>query len=422
MYMLRLIKRNKYLSKVLSGSLMFYAFSGVAALLNYAFYPILGRIISVGEYGEVQFLISTFTQLSVGFVVLNILAIIISVKAHSDTEQAESIKTLNQVAIVIMLPVIIIATAILFFIRDTVNITEPLAIIGLGFSILINIPYTTSIGKLQGNGQFLASGVINTIGALGKVVCSVLLVLLGFGVTGAVAGVGLGTFVAYCIALLLDNNRNKASRKTVYLSKRYIKQITYIRNQSIVAVVVMTLLTILSIFDTITARILLDHASAGQYAAIATTTKTILAATTPLMWLALPYATKNHKKSTNKYIFLTGLVAAAFCIVIFFFNQPIVTILTGIYAGKYLDYTLFASVAMSFCAIAFIYGAIMICRNHLRIVSVSSAIGFVCSLLIFALLYRHDALVAALTVQIIFSTSIIIGGILSTKSEHPDIL
>lgn len=413
--MIHFIEQKKYLSKILSGSIMFYAFSGLAAVLNYVFYPVLGRIVSVGQYGEIQFLISTFTQLSVGFVILNILSIIISVKSHSDTEQSESIKTLNQVTIAIMLPITIVATVVLYLLHQTLELNEPLAILGLGISILVNIPYTTSIGKLQGNGQFMESGIVNILGAAGKLVFSVFLVFIGFGVTGAIIGVGIGTLAAYLVAVLLDKNRSQKPHKRLIFNKQHIKKISYIRNQAVVAIIIMSLLTILSIFDTIISRIFLDRDGAGHYAAIATTTKTILAATTPLMWLSLPAAVINDKSSTKRYIFLASIISILFCILMYLFNGPLVKLLTGIDAGIYLGYTVFASVTMSLCALAFLFGSTMVCRGTLRQALTSSFVGVVVALLAFVYMIPNDTIGAALAAQISCSLAIIIGGVISLK-------
>lgn len=409
--------RKHYLAKVLSGTILFYAFSGISSLLNYAFYPIIGRVVSVGEYGEIQFLISMFTQLAVGFVVLNIIAIIISVTSRNPTEQSESVQTLNKVALYIMTPAVIIATVLLFALHSTLDLKDPLAIIGLGLAVLVSVPYTTSIGKLQGNGQFLESGIVGAAGALGKLLCSLILVLLGLGVTGAILGVGLGTFIAYLLSLVLDNNRAQSSSLDFRLSKTRLQQIAHVRNQSIVAIFVMASLTVLSVFDTIVSRVLLSHTDAGLYAAVATTSKVVLAAAMPLMWLALPHATRGQSKETKKYLSLTTLGTVFFCIIVFFFSRQIIHLLTGIDAGAYTNLSFIASVAMSLCALAFLFGSIMISKNHLKIVTTSTVAGIVIAVAVFTFPLGHQSINGAIFAQAAYSLCIIAGGLISIKQD-----
>ena len=410
--------RKHYLAKVLSGTILFYAFSGISSLLNYAFYPIIGRVVSVGEYGEIQFLISMFTQLAVGFVVLNIIAIIISVTSRNPTEQSESVQTLNKVALYIMTPVVVIATALLFALHSTLDLKDPLAIIGLGLAVLVSVPYTTSVGKLQGNGQFLESGIVGAAGALGKLLCSLVLVLLGLGVTGAILGVGIGTFIAYLLSLVLDNNRAESSSLDLRLNKTRLQQIAHVRNQSIVAIFVMASLTVLSVFDTIVSRVLLSHTDAGLYAAVATSSKVILAAAMPLMWLALPHATRGQSKETKKYLSLTTLGTVLFCIIVFFFNHQIIHLLTGIDAGAYTHLSFTASVAMSLCALAFLFGSIMISKNHLKIVTASTVAGIIIAALAFAFPLGHQSINGAIFAQAAYSLCIIAGGLISIKQDN----
>jgi len=410
--------RKRYLSKIISGTLLFYAFSGISSLLNYAFYPIIGRVVSVGEYGEIQFLISMFTQLAVGFVVLNIIAIIISVRSKTATEQSESVQTLNRVALYIMTPVVVISTIILFFMHSALDLREPVAVIGLGLAVLVSVPYTTSVGKLQGNGQFFESGIVGVVGALGKLLCSLGLVLLGLGVTGAILGVGVGTFIAYLLSLLLDNNKSRLSLiPNLFIKKHRLQQIAHVRSQSVVAIFVMASLTILSVFDTVISRITLTHTDAGQYAAVATASKIILAATMPLMWLALPHATRGQSKDTRKYLMLTSLLTIVFCASMLIFSGPVVRLLTGIDASSYLRFSFAASIAMSLCAIAFLLGAIMISRGYLKIVTISTLIGLLAGAVSFFVAISLSPVGAAILAQAVCSLFIITGGIISIKRD-----
>src|SRR4051812_347764 len=153
--------RKTLVQKILAGSLIFYIFSGISSLLNYAFYPVVARFVDVTAYGEIQFLVSMFTQLSVGFVVLNILAIIISAELVGKDKQHTAIRNLNVAASIVIFLIVCIGSTILYINQNSLGFHDNTAIIALGVSLFVNVPFTIAIGKLQGNNMFVSSGVVS---------------------------------------------------------------------------------------------------------------------------------------------------------------------------------------------------------------------------------------------------------------------
>lgn len=408
--MKRVLKSN-YRNKILAGSALFYIFSGITSLLNYLFYPLIGRLVSTGDFGEIQFLISMFNQLSVGFVILNILAIIISIRTTSPDEQIKSIRTLNHVAVIVTLPLIIVAVSILFAARHSLSISDPPAIIALGIAVFVSVPFTTHIGKLQGNGRFVASGVISILAASSKLLLSIIFIILGFGVFGAVIGIGLGTLLAYGVMVVIDTNKvNRDGFLNIRLHD--FKRLSFIRHQALVALVVMTALTIASIFDSIVSRIFLSHVEAGQYAAIATTSKTILAVTTPLMWLALPDAVKHQRKKIALYSVLTLCAGLIITLFVAIFSSRIIHLLTSVEPGIFTMYAVPASIVMSLCSLAFLLAAVCVCRGQLKIIGRGLVIGVLASTVLFGMFHQKNPIAVALIAQAVFCSIVILSGVI----------
>ena len=59
----------------LKNNAIFFIGSMAVAVLNYLYHPILGRMMSVEDFGEVQSLISLFIQLSIFMGVFNIITV-----------------------------------------------------------------------------------------------------------------------------------------------------------------------------------------------------------------------------------------------------------------------------------------------------------------------------------------------------------
>lgn len=417
---MKAILHHPIVKSILAGSLLFYILSGVSSILNYLFYPVVARFVTTSQYGEIQFLVSMFTQLAVGFVVLNILAIIISAQVRSKQERAESLKSLNTSASLVILVIVTAGSFILYANQATLGLHEAMAIVALGLSLVINVPFTVAIGRLQGTNHFVASGVLGTLGALLKLIFSVIFIWLGFGVTGAILGIGIGMLVTLALVEAFTYfSHDSVSRTPLLPTKTTLQRLGFIRKRAIVAIGAITLVTLLSSADSIASRIWLDAHAAGQYAAVATLTKIILAATSPLMWLALPPAVTQDRSKIIRLLGLTVGVAFTACVVFSLFPVFFLTLLLGIDAGTFVNYTALASIAMALCSIAFVTVSVGICLGHLRSVTLTATIAVVVYLGTFvSVQFFAEPLVASLYSQIAASSCFILGGILSLHPRH----
>lgn len=402
---------RRIITHLTAGAFIFYVFSGVSSVLNYAFYPVIARFVSVEEYGEIQFLVSMFAQLAVGFVVLNILAIIIGVELKKGDEQRKAIHSLNLVAGIITTAIVITGAILLIGQKDTLNLTSTSAIVALCLSLLINVPFTVAIGRLQGNDKFIASGVVSILGALFKLIFSLLFVILGYGVAGAIFGifVGMATSLAVVEVLNMRVKNGKGLKKTI-ISRQHLARLTFIKDRAAVGLVAIIIITLLSAADSVTSRIALSNVEAGHYAAIATVAKMILAATSPLMWLALPSAIKHNNRLVLKYILITfavGLTASlCFSVAPRFFTGTII----GVSAQDYIHLIPLAAVGMTLCAVAFVVLTSAICLGCLKSIIYTSAVVITAYIVTSVTLSPiTDPLTAALYGQVAGSLCFIIG-------------
>lgn len=415
--------KSSLFRKILTGSLIFYVFSGVSSLLNYAFYPVISRFVSVQEYGEIQFLVAMFTQLAVGFVVLNILAIIIGAEIKSKNEQRQTITSLNFVACIIVSAIVIVGSAILYANQSTLSLSSSLSIGALSLSLLINVPFTIAIGHLQGNGRFVASGVIGMLGALFKLVFSLLFVVLGFGVAGAIFGIGLGMVVSLILIAIVEklNSTDHEARLKITSQGNHYTRLSFIKKRAIVAMVVITIVTLLASADSISSRIYLDTYAAGQYAAVATIAKIILAATSPLMWLALPHAVTRDRLRIIGLLKVTTVVAVAIGATLSLLPPQAITSMLGIEAGQYASLLPLASFSMVLCSIAFIFASLSVCLGNLRRISYAGIAATVVFFSLFILLSKTDtfgSLQSAIIAQAMASICFIISGLFELNKRY----
>lgn len=387
--MVRKLLSHKIIKLIAGGALLFYAMSGISSVLNYALYPVLSRVLPIQDYGETQFLLSISNQLSFGFVVLNILAIIITATAQSTKEKSDSTKSLTIVAGVLSLMISLGGAAILIFFADTLQITSPLSIVLLAASFVLNVPFTILLGRLQGSGKFIASGIISLVATAGKFVFSILFVMAGFGVIGVMAGIICGMTAALLAGIFFTGRPQRQSRISF---RRHVLQLASIKKQAIASVVAILALTFLSGADLIASRVLLGSADAGYYSIIATLAKITIAACSPLVWLALPGAVKNNLSSVRRYIYVSITVCLVIIIPICLAPLEVTTIFMSVDPGEYITLLLPLSLSMSIYAVSFVTLSSVIAMNRLRAAHVSVIVSmtiFIVTLVISFILHGN---------------------------------
>lgn len=422
------ITKNSLLASILTGSVIFYALSGLTAFFNYIYYPALARLVDTEVYGEIQFLTSLFMQLSVGFVVLNILSIVITAKYTTDHQRSAALKALNTIATTVILFIICVGSGLLLTNKTSFGFTGTLPILLLSLSLLINVPFTILLGRLQGEGKFALSGVVGALNALFKFGGAIAFVLLGFGTPGAIAGMIVGMLLAMAIAALAEGadlfpSHNRKHRQSASaIASLYIQRIKHFREERsllLAALIAMGVLTTLSTADIFMTKLLLDGHSAGQYAGVATIAKIILYAATPLMWLALPLAlanTSHTAKKINTYLYLTIAIGVVLTSVFTLFPRAIVHGLLGIDVGDFTGVLSIAGIAMTLFSIAFIRVAVDLCRDKLACAiyaSLGALTGFISS---FIVLRETSVATAAIISQIIAAFIAIIVSIVGNTS------
>lgn len=416
---MKVISRQTFIRKLLAGSLMFYAISGLTSVINYLFYPVISRLVSTSEYGEIQFLVSMFTQLAVGFVVLNILAIIVSIRANGPEDQRRDIATLNFISSLIITGVVVVGSVLLYLSRESVAISNFWSITALGTALLINVPFTVRIGQLQGNDQFLSSGVLSIIASVLRLVLAVMFINFGFGVAGAIFGIALGMLISLALSFLVDGSQSSSQKVA---QKSNLSSISHIKSVSIAAIISVTLITLLSTVDLLIARASLPIHDAGQYAAVATIAKTILAATSPLVWLSLPPAVRRNLDATVRYIAIGSVISMIMFIMFAAFPTEITNLLLNIQPGDYINLAAVSSFAMAAMSVAFIVNASLLCSDSLKTSVVWSSIAAVLWLFVTLLLWSdgHSALYATLIGQISAGIVIVVPGTFHlVTSRHP---
>ena len=322
----------------LKNNIIFFIGSTFGSFLNYLYHPILSRMMSVEDFGEVQALVSLFLQSVIflgmfGGIVINI------VSNHEELAgKLPTIAKLQRIAFYSTLVVFVLIVAFKGQLSDSLQFTSFYPFISLAVLIVINVFYTFRTAYLQGRHEFQTYANSQIILAGAKLFFAIVLVYFGFRSFGAISGLILAQLLAFYYIYQKTrqkfNTRHTGSLKIDSETRNELKYGT---------IFLLTMLS-LSFFytsDIIIIKTLFSPRDAGLYSGISTIARIIFFGTGPIAAVLLPsIKLKNALKENNrmllKALMIVGLAGGAVLILFSLFPEFV----TGTLIGH--QYTAFA--------------------------------------------------------------------------------
>jgi O-antigen/teichoic acid export membrane protein len=187
-------------SQLLRHNAVFLAGSLAVGALNYLYYPVIGRMVEPGTFGEIQTLVSLFLQLGVFLTVLG--TVIVNIVANYDqAKRNEFVFEFEKLAMLGGLAILIVSLIFARQLQSALNFESPLPFAILALAVLASVPFYIRGAYLRGRQSFgkVSAGNIVTAGA--KLVLSAVLVAAGLGTIGAIGGILLAQILA-CVLVM----------------------------------------------------------------------------------------------------------------------------------------------------------------------------------------------------------------------------
>lgn len=296
----------------LKHNIIFFIGTIVIAFLNYLYHPVLSRLLSVEQFGEVQTIFSLVFLSGVVLAVFNRMIIHLTVQARVD-EGAEAgmklaydrkVSSLFTYALLIHVSFALVLALLSpalsrYFSFETSWSFAYFALFGV-----IAVPYTFYAAHLQGRNAFGALSIGQGINALGKLVFAVVFVLLGTGVFGAVGALTSAALVAILYM------RHAASGHTFSLvplraAARIVQEeLPY----SVLVLLTLGLVTVLYSGDVLIVKRLFSPEVAGLYAGVATIARLIIFATTSISVVLISSVALHQTRAENRAVLKKGLL------------------------------------------------------------------------------------------------------------------
>lgn len=300
---------------------------------GYFYHFIMARMLGTANYGALDSLISLLYILGVPMGTLGL----VIVKFSSSFKGIKNISAIKQMFAVITKHALIISfIAFIIFLILVPNISSFLhlnnkaSLILIGLIGLVTVFSTINRSFLQGTLNFNNLSLSLVIEAVLKFSLSIVLVLFGLGINGAIIPILVGGIVSYIFTLKVVSRLNQEARVDVQ-EINFLEMIKY----SLPVFLSMLAFTSLYTSDVIMVRHYLNEIEAGHYASISTLGRIIFFATSPIAMVMFPIFSERNSngKDCKKLLWMSLLVilgvSSLISLIYFLFPKLMINLLFG---------------------------------------------------------------------------------------------
>lgn len=325
-------------SQFLRHNAVFFFGSVLVGALNYAYYPVLGRLMEPADFGEIQVLVSLFLQFTIFLNVLGMITINITANYDSTAKAHRMIYELEKLAVYIAMAILVFSIVAGGFFAQILQFDSQAPFVALAMALLVSIPLTFRSAYARGQKKFGVASISQLIGAGVKIAFSAGLVVAGLGVTGAIFGIVSAQLAAFLYAAWWAAKLGLVRPKLAQYGKLPDLKAIWpeIKYSGLVFVGLLTITLMMSV-DVLFVKYYFDAETAGQYAGVATVARIIFFLAVPIAQVLMPMVKIKQSARANgqllvKSLVLTVLICGAALAICWLFPEVILKILMG---GQY---------------------------------------------------------------------------------------
>ncbi|HSX17219.1 MAG TPA: oligosaccharide flippase family protein [Patescibacteria group bacterium] len=322
-------------SDFLRHNFIFFVGSVVVGVLNYLYYPVMGRLLAPAAFGEVQTLISLFLQVTIFLMVLGLVTINIVANYSSEEKRDAVVREFEHLALVISVGLLLLTIVFQRVLQRFLQFDAAWPFILLMLGLVASVPLTFRGAFLRGKKRFgLASGV-NIISAGGKILFSVVLVALGGGTAGAIGGLVAAQVVSciFAASWAYQNGLSKPAGQG-FLRMPDLRLLRPELPYGLLVLVGSLLVTMQYSVDIVVVKHFFDPHTAGLYAGVASVARILFFLTASVSLVLMPLVKINAAPGANqrllkKSLALLGMAGLPVLALFIVMPERIVTLLMG---------------------------------------------------------------------------------------------
>lgn len=287
---------------------IYFIGASVVSVLNYLYYPVLSRLLRPSDFGEVQALVSLFTQAAIFFSVLGLVTVNIVTNAEDDKKRNDLIFELEKLAFYLSIAGLLLTILFAVPLQHFLNFDSALPIIVTFLSLVIGVPITFRAAFLRGKQDFLSVSISNTLASLAKLILSAILVYLGMRTLGAISGLVLAQIVTLIYTGIRAQKLGLGS--TFFKRHPTFPDLRFLAPELKYALLVLSVslsTTVMFSVDVVAVKHYFDPHTAGLYAGISTVARIIFYLAGPVSIVMLSFVKLSNSAKENAKVLLASL-------------------------------------------------------------------------------------------------------------------
>lgn len=378
-------------------SLIIFVLMQLANVCNYLFQIFTGNLMSVEDYAVLNTLVSLYALFCMPNTIISLICAKFFAEINSEEEKGAIIKTLMLLVEVVIALIVVVGVIITPLLGSGFGIDNYSYLIVVIAMSVVSIIYYLAYGILQGMQNFVRMGIQSFIASFLKFALTIVFLILGMRIFGALAGILIGTIIAmiYGIYPLRESVVEAFKTKKRKKIPNFVKFIigNFIAQGCIIAYTNGDILLIKYYFDS---------SEAGVYSSAMVIGKIAMYVSTAVVATLFPMViTKKKLGESTKSLFLKALLygggASVICsVLMILLGDYVIGIMFGeryAQAVGYLSSVCIYVVPLTFNVILMNY---LIALDKLKHFSISSLIGIV--LILTSISLKHESIMQVMSI------------------------
>ncbi|MDQ5972170.1 MAG: hypothetical protein QG553_329 [Patescibacteria group bacterium] len=300
----------------------FYIRSGIfgilslaGAVINYALYPVLVRVLNTSDFGDFAALVALSNQVMGILIAFNVISIYL-VKSQKEERARAYAQVIQKMLIWFFVAAILILLLLSPLLSDLLKIDQAGSFLVLSIILITAVPAVVWTGYLQGHKEMVRIGVYNIASSASKFGLAVALAMV-LGMNGGILGILGGAIIGLVILKVYPGVRLPQLKSLVQKSKPQDRQfVAGLRGYFLECLFVVGALSFLQNYDITLAKALFGPAEAGVYSGVSILSNALYYLSFLIVWIILPEIKIGDKKInrrilTTAYRLLAALTLAA---------------------------------------------------------------------------------------------------------------
>lgn len=391
---------------------IFFTGSMIVAFLNYIFYPVLGRLVSPSDFGDIQAFVLLATQSTVIFGAFSAIAVNTIANVEDSSERNAVISGLQKIVFLVIGVVLVFLLLFISQLKSFFNFSSIYPLIGLAVTLFITATTMFRSSYLQGSGQFTQLSISSIISSLGRLVFVTSFILLGLGMFGSIFGIVL----ANALVLAYVFYKTKDSLHLTVISSTHTLKEGSIMKEVKYGVLVFFATSLVVIFYTADVLIVKHYFSsidAGLYSGVSAIAKILFFALGPSTAILFPSVKLKQSFADNsttlkKSLLVSFIVGGCGLIIFYLWGGIIISLMIG---DKYASFAHFlpkAGIVMLLSAVVNIFIFYFLALRRFFLIGIS-LVGMILFGFVLSRAYTSiDTILNSLIVSLVIITALLL--------------